>query len=133
MDRAELAVEKYRSGYNCAQAVACVFADVLGVDETLLYKAAEGFGGGMGTGKGVCGAVSGAAIVAGMLNSDGNVEQAGATKAGTTRMSGQVQREFVKQAGALICSEIKGSEKPTSCPDCIRIAVRETEKMINKK
>ena len=48
-ERAEKAVAKYRNGYNCCQAVACVFADETGMDEAVLYKIGEGFGGGMGT------------------------------------------------------------------------------------
>ena len=49
MDRAELASVKHRNGYNCCQAVVCVFADKVGIDESLLYKMGEGFGAGMGT------------------------------------------------------------------------------------
>ena len=66
MDRAERAAMLHREGYNCCQAVACVFADAVGVDEALLYRIGEGFGAGMGTGRGVCGAVSGAAMIAGL-------------------------------------------------------------------
>ena len=34
MDKAELAVAKHRNGYNCCQAVACVFADEVGIDNS---------------------------------------------------------------------------------------------------
>ena len=33
MNRCEKAVENHKKGYNCAQAVACVFADKLGYSE----------------------------------------------------------------------------------------------------
>ena len=85
MNRAELADEKHINGYNCCQAVACVFADEVGIDESLLYRMGEGFGAGMGTTQGVCGAISGAAMLAGLVYSDGNTEKAGQTKAKTTR------------------------------------------------
>ena len=88
MDRAELASAKHRNGFNCCQAVVCVFADEVGIDESLLYKMGEGFGAGMGTTQGVCGAISGAAMLAGLVHSDGNTEQAGLTKAKTTRIAG---------------------------------------------
>ncbi|MBR0468327.1 MAG: C_GCAxxG_C_C family protein [Mogibacterium sp.] len=130
MDRAEAAVAKYRNGCNCCQAVVCVFADEVGVDEALLYRMGEGFGGGMGTAQGVCGAISGAAMLAGLVHSDGNTERAGQTKAKTTRTAGIMQRKFVEQAKALKCVDIKtGNEGKafTSCPDCIRIAVRLAE------
>ena len=48
MDRAELASTKHRNGFNCCQSVVCVFADELGIDESLLYKIGEGFGAGFG-------------------------------------------------------------------------------------
>lgn len=130
MDRAEAAVAKYRNGYNCCQAVACVFADEVGIDEALLYRMGEGFGAGMGTTQGVCGAISGAAMLAGLVHSDGNVSHAGQTKAKTTRIAGLMQKRFVEQAKALKCKDIKtGSDGKafTSCPDCIRIAVRLVE------
>ena len=49
MDRAEQASVKHRNGYNCCQAVVCVFADEVGIDESLLYKMGEGFGAGTAT------------------------------------------------------------------------------------
>ena len=130
MDRAEAAVAKHRNGYNCCQAVACVFADEVGVDESLLYRMGEGFGAGMGTTQGVCGAISGAAMLAGLVHSDGNVGHAGQTKAKTTRIAGIMQKKFVEQVGALKCKDIKtGNDGKafTSCADCIRIAARLVE------
>jgi len=129
-ERAELAVAKHRNGYNCCQAVACVFAGETGVDESLLYKLGEGFGGGMGTAQGVCGAISGAAMIAGLVYSDGNTEQAGLTKAKTTRTAGIMQKKFIERAKRLICRDIKtGNEGKafTSCADCIRIATEIVE------
>jgi len=129
-ERAELAVAKHRNGYNCCQAVACVFADEVGIDESLLYKMGEGFGGGMGTAQGVCGAISGAAMIAGLVYSDGNTEQAGLTKAKTTRAAGIMQKKFIERAKRLICRDIKtGNEGKafTSCADCIRIATEIVE------
>ena len=130
MDRAEAAVAKNRNGYNCCQAVVCVFADEVGMDESTLYRLGEGFGGGMGTAQGVCGAISGAAMLAGLVHSDGNCEHAGQTKAKTTRAAGIMQKKFVEQAKRLICKDIKtGNDGKafTSCADCIRIAVRIAE------
>ena len=142
MDRAERAAMLHREGYNCCQAVACVFADAVGTDEALLYKIGEGFGGGisasphmrevggMGTGKGVCGAVSGAAMIAGLVHSDGNINDPGNTKKFSTRAAGNIQRKFTEQAKRLYCLDIKtgnNGQMFTSCDDCIKIAVRLTE------
>ena len=54
--RAEEAVKKHHSGYNCAQAVACTFSDVIGMDEKDVFRMSEGFGFGMGANE-TCGAV----------------------------------------------------------------------------
>ena len=132
-ERADAAVAKHRNGYNCCQAVACAFADAVGMDESLLYRMGEGFGAGMGTTLGVCGAISGAAMLAGVLYSDGNTEMAGQTKAKTTRMAGQMQKKFIERAGALICKEIKtgnDGKAITSCNDCIRIAAEIVEEYL---
>lgn len=130
MDKAELAAAKHREGYNCCQAVACAFADEVGIDESLLYRMGEGFGAGMGTAQGVCGAISGAAMLAGLVHSDGNTETAGQTKAKTTRAAGKMQKRFVEQAKALKCVDIKTGNNGkafTSCDDCIKIAARLVE------
>lgn len=136
MDRAEEAVAKHRNGYNCCQAVACMFAEETAVDESLLYKLGEGFGGGMGTAEGVCGAISGAAMIAGLVHSNGDTENPGQTKAKTTRAAGIMQKKFVEEAKALRCRDIKtGNDGKafTSCADCIRIAVRLAEEELGLK
>ena len=133
MNKEELAVKMHHDGYNCCQAVACAFADEVGLDEKLLYKMAEGFGGGMGTAKGVCGAISGAAMLAGLVHSDGNTDDPGKTKMNTTRAAGTMQRKFVEQAKRLYCIDIKtgnDGQMFTSCDDCIRIGVRVVQEVL---
>ncbi len=132
-ERAEKAAKLHREGYNCCQAVACVFADELGMDESLLYKIGEGFGGGMGTGKGVCGAMSGAAILAGLVHSDGNTDDPGNTKKTTMKQVGAMQRKFVEKAQRLYCIDIKtgnNGQMFTSCDDCIRYGVMVAEEVL---
>ena len=48
MTKQEKAIELHDRGCNCAQAVACAFAEEIGVPEETLFAAAEGFGLGMG-------------------------------------------------------------------------------------
>ena len=129
-ERTEKAIERHARGYNCCQAVACAFADELGVDEALLYRVCEGFGLGMGNAKGVCGAVSGAAVLAGLVHSDGNTEIAGMTKAKTTKTAAVMQNRFTERVGALNCIDIKTGNNGgmfTSCDECIRIAAEIAE------
>lgn len=133
MERAERAVELYRKGLNCSQAVAVVFADAMNIDEATILKLSAGFGGGMGTGRGVCGALSGAATAAGAiaLNTAGGDPVQSKLKA--TAAAGAVQKRFAEDAKAVICREIKtGSNGAafTSCEDCIRYAVRAAETVL---
>jgi len=121
MSKSDIAAAKHESGYNCCQSVLCSFAEELGVEESLLYKMGEGFGAGMGTTQGVCGAMSGAAIATGLVKSDGDIKNPGQTKKNTMMTVGQMQRTFVENVGGLICHDIKSGAR-TSCDDCIRIA-----------
>ena len=68
---ARRALELHGMKYNCAQAVACTLAPLIGADEELCFRAAEGLGGGMGGLTETCGAVSGAAMAIGLANSNG--------------------------------------------------------------
>lgn len=122
-NRAEEAVKKHQSGYNCAQAVACAFADKIGMDEQELFKLAEGFGLGMGS-KQVCGAVSGMLMIASSLASDGNLE-APKTKAETYKLMRELQQEFIDKNQSIICNELMGGPgqpKLRSCPGCVEDA-----------
>lgn len=68
MDRCALAYQYHKSGYNCAQSVAASFADLTGWTPEQLFAAAGGLGGGYGGSHAeVCGAVSGAVLVLGIL------------------------------------------------------------------
>lgn len=60
------AVELFKSGLNCAQAVFVAFADKLGIDKETASKISSGLGGGVGRSREVCGAVTAAALVIGM-------------------------------------------------------------------
>ncbi len=128
MDRVEKALEFHKKGYNCCQAVACVFAEELGIDEQLMFRVCEGFGAGMGGMQCTCGAVSGAVAAAGMKNSTGNV--ADCTKGGTYQLSKAMVNRFREKNGSVICGEIKGLETKKvlrSCDGCIEDAVRIAE------
>ena len=59
------AAELFMSGYNCAQAAFCAFADEMGIEIGLAKRLASSFGGGMGRMREVCGAVSGALMALG--------------------------------------------------------------------
>ena len=65
MNRVEQAVEKFRKGFNCSQAILGSYCRQFGLDVNQAYKLATGFGGGMRMGE-TCGAVTGAFMVLGL-------------------------------------------------------------------
>ncbi len=121
MDKKQYAIALHDKKFNCCQAVACAFAEEAGVDEQVLFKAGEGFGFGMGCAKGTCGALSGAIMLAGFQNSDGNLEAPG-TKASTYEISKKLFEAFEEKCGSTVCRELKGIDTGKvlcTCPDCI--------------
>lgn len=133
MSKIDQAVELHAKGYNCSQSVACIFADEIGVDKKILFRANEGFGAGAGTMEGICGALSAAVMIGGLKNSSANLDSPN-SKAGTMKISKQLMKNFKDRVGAIYCREIKGNnpEKKVlcSCDDCIRNGVKLVEEFV---
>lgn len=131
MDRKEQAVMLHKSGFNCAQSVACSFCNVMGADPVETFKLSEAFGFGMGS-MGTCGAVSAMAIVVGMKVSDGNLDSP-KTKKECYKVMRELTEAFVNKNGSMICREIKGVETKKvlrSCDGCIEDAVELLDKYL---
>ena len=108
---------------NCCQAVAGAFADTLAMDEATLMNLASGFGSGMGTMEGTCGALVGAIMVAG-LRSHGK---------GRAALSRSIFSRFKELCGATACRDLKGIDTGKvlcSCDDCVRNAVSAVEEAL---
>ena len=86
-------------GYNCAQSVACAFADKVDLDKVALFKVTEGLGLGMGGMNGTCGAISAAAVLAGLKDSTGDLELAN-SKAFLIRMPESASRVSLRRTRA---------------------------------
>lgn len=130
-ERVQKALENHKKGMNCAQAVVCAFVADLGIDEELLFKAAEGFGAGCGDMKNICGAVSGAIMLAGLKNSGG--DPAKSSKGSTYQLSKNVKAEFIKKNGTVICRELKGVETKKvirTCSGCVEDAAAIAEAVL---
>ena len=133
-DRIKLADELHRKGYNCSQSVAVACADAVDVPKEFLFKAAEGFGFGMGTMDGVCGALTGALLIAGLKNSTAHLDNP-KSKASTMKISKAMLTSFRNKSGALICRELKGVDTGKmlcSCPDCIKHGVEVVEENLTR-
>ncbi len=126
--RQDKAVElKNRTGdahYNCAQAVACVFAEETGLESDTLRKLGACFGLGMGTMEGTCGALCGAQMIQGLVKFEGKNLRGKAA---------ELFKAFTEKCGGSICKELKGAgtgKVLCSCDDCVRNAVDILEQTI---
>ena len=100
-----IAEELFREGYNCAQAVFIAFCDKTGFDKDLAAKTASSFGGGLGRMREVCGAVSGAAMVLGVLKGYADPADHDAKKAHYALVQ-EFARRFKEYNGSIICREL---------------------------
>lgn len=130
--RVEETIERHDKGYNCAQAVACTYCDLVGMDEKTMFQVTEAFGLGGGCMEGTCGALAGACTLAGMKNSTGCLEKPN-SKASSYKLSREMMTRFKAMNGSVICKDLKGAETGRvlrSCPDCIRDAAKLAEEML---
>ena len=132
--RVEKALALHERGYNCAQSVACAYADVMGVDEVTIFRMMEAQGLGMGGMDGICGAVTGAVTVLGYCNSKG--PESPTTKQESYRLARELEADFKSKNQSLYCKDLKGVETKVvlrSCPGCIEDACRLLEARIADK
>ena len=112
---------------NCCQAVLVAFADKLGKVEDDLLRLGSGFGSGMATMEGTCGALVGAIMVSSLLSAEGEARN----------NSRAIMSRFKELCGgATICRDLKGIETGKmlcSCEDCVRNAVRAAVEALNTK
>lgn len=115
MTRKELAMENFRQGYNCTQAVVLAFADLLPYDKNLLSQMACGFGGGMGRLREVCGAFSGVILTLNLLEGYSTPET-GEVKATHYAKIQSLAKTFEEQHGSLVCRTLLGLTEQHSIP-----------------
>ena len=130
--KTEKAEQNHQKGYNCAQAVACAFAEEMGIDESIIFKMMEGHGLGMGRMEGTCGAITGAVAVIGALKSCGDIEKP-VSKAATYKLSGELVKRFQEKNQATKCKDLKVIETGKvlrSCPGCIEDATAILEEIL---
>lgn len=150
--RATLARANFLKGYGCAQSVLLAYADLTGLDETTLAKLGSSFGGGMGRLREVCGGVSGAFAVLGLLCGYDDP----ADKEGKSRHYADIRelaRRFTERSrgGSIVCREIlqnaglsgeKGGEaeartaeyyQKRPCPELVALAAEVLGEMLWEK
>lgn len=115
MTKREIGENYFKSGYNCAQAVALTFAGEMGLEKDLVAKMISGFGGGFGRMREVCGAVSGMVFVLSTL--EGQFDPADSEgKIATYQKVQALMKEFKEQNGSYICRELLSLPEGNSEP-----------------
>lgn len=114
MTRADKAEELFLKGYGCSQAIMGAFSDVTGLDISTSLKIASGFGGGMGRLREVCGAVSGAFMVIGLLYGFDAPDHT-AKKELYERIQ-QIAAEFKAINQTIVCRELLALNKQSEVP-----------------
>lgn len=144
-----LTAEKYfYEGFNCAQSVLLAFEDLTGLDKQTAAVLASSFGGGLGRMREVCGAVSGAAMVLGLVKgySDPTDRKA---KTEHYKLIQDFCARFKEKNGSIVCRELLSGvntaeggvpEKRTGeyykkrpCPTLVREAAELVDEMIALK
>lgn len=106
--RAARAVELFKQGFNCSQAVFASCADLYDItDEQLALRLSASFGGGMGRMRLVCGAASGMFMLAGLQNGSATPHDSEGKMANYAFVQ-HLAGEFKVKYGSLICAELLG-------------------------
>ncbi len=113
MTRREIAMDYFKQGYNCAQAVALAFEDLCTLDKDTLAKVSSSFGGGMGRLREVCGAVSGAFLIDGLLEGYTSPTSLDDKKEHYARIQA-LASQFKAQNGSIVCRELLGESATTT-------------------
>ena len=142
---AEKAVDFYGHNFNCSQGVFTAYAVEHGIDEKIALKLATNFGGGARKGE-MCGAVSGALMVLGLLYGHSESDDLD-TKAKSYAMSEEYMNRFIQKNGTVVCRELLGYDlsKPeekaiimeknlfrTYCPKVIHSAVEILDELLEE-
>lgn len=144
MTRAENAKNNFLNGYNCTQAVALAFSDLIDLSKEKILAVCLPMGGGMGRLRQTCGAVSGAALCIGMIF-------AGISKNECYALVQEFARRFVARNGSINCGELLSGAhlkvdtspiaeertpeyyKKRPCPDLIYDAAEILEEMLKEQ
>lgn len=124
---------RHQNGYNCAQAVACTYCDLLDMDEKTAFRASEAYGLGMAKRYETCGSVCAMMMLAGLKNSDGNLQRP-ATKFATFDLGRAMAEKFEAWNATCTCARLRGTDGKTdrlrSCRGCVADCARIVEDML---
>ncbi|NLG64380.1 MAG: C_GCAxxG_C_C family protein [Actinobacteria bacterium] len=111
MSDKDVAVELFRSGCACSQAILGAYGPRYGITEGQAMRVAAGFGGGMGMAE-TCGVVTGAVMLIGLACCD---DACKTRERRTTAHAATASfvAEFRRRHGTLVCRELLGCDVST--------------------
>ena len=107
MTKSELARKNFEDGCNCCQSVVLAFAEEMGLTRETAALLSAGLGGGVGRLREICGAVTGAAVILGMLHGSPDPNDR-ARKAALYAEVQQLAAAFAARHGSYICRVLLG-------------------------
>ena len=111
MTHKEKALDYFKRGFRCSQAVLAAFADECGLTEEQALKLGSCFGSGMRKGD-VCGACTGALMVLGLLyGQDDETDQE--SRQFSNRITDRMTSGFSEAYGAYRCNDLLGCDMTT--------------------
>jgi len=140
------AIDSFRSGLNCAQAVLTAYSDDLNFNNDMALGISCGFGGGMGRLQETCGAVTGSYMVLGIYNS-GKFSDNHDKKEETYSMIQEFSDKFKSIHGSTDCKSLLKCDLKTDegwqyvkenglletvCEKCISDSIRIVEELVKK-
>jgi C_GCAxxG_C_C family probable redox protein len=146
MDHKEKTLNYFSQKMHCSQSVIAAFAEECGITEAQALKLGSCFGGGMRKGE-VCGAVTGALMVLGLLYGESKVGDAEARLV-SIKVNDLMMDRFKEKCGSYICNDLLGCDVSTAegvqycrdnklftdfCPKMVVAAVEVVEEIIQEQ
>ena len=108
MDHKEKALNYFSQKMHCSQSVIAAFAEECGITEAQALKLGSCFGGGMRKGE-VCGAVTGALLVLGLMYGESKVGDTEGRLV-SIKVNDLMMDRFKEKCGSYICNDLLGCD-----------------------
>lgn len=143
MTHKEKALDYFSRRFHCSQAVLAAFADECGLEEEQALKLGSCFGSGMRKGE-VCGAVTGALMVLGMIYGQYDSNDAKSREL-ANKVNDEMMNRFKEKNKSYICNDLLGCDISTQkgrqyaidnklftefCPKMVESAIETVEEII---
>ena len=144
MTRPDRAVQLFKEGFSCSQAILAVYGAERGISPELLAKLGTGFAGGMARQGLTCGAVTGGVMALGLVHGQATAAD-GEAKEKTFAFVQEFMEQFQERHGALACRDLLGYDLSTPegraaakgsgrvdafCPTLVRSAAEIMEELL---